>query len=381
MGSVFTLTVHASELSSSAYNTITKAQQLVDSEQIDSAIDHLEKFDGQRTADKATIARILGVYYWQNDQLSEAVNQLEFAIANKEGLPISAAWLTEKMLADLYLNTNEYQKAKQHYQALLQSNSSGQSTEDVELRIAQSHYQLEEWKSALTVLNAYWKRHPHQSKQIAALTLALGSSLNLELWELSIQYTKLLRDREPKQPRWWKQLARLQVREHQYRAAMNTLSLARIQNIVLNEQELILLSQLYARNKIPEKAAITLEDVLAIGKKTKKDKLTLLKRQAAYWQQAKEWLQSAKVWGEIVKIDSSQLKYEISMLNLAGEYRSIIQKLENQSNLSPLLNLSLVRALYKEKRYDQAVNIARQVHQKTNSEESKQWVDYLSQQL
>ncbi|MCV5374182.1 hypothetical protein OFD18_38985, partial [Escherichia coli] len=72
-------------------------------EKLKEAISTLESLDLSRGYDQAFVARMLGIFYWQNEQVKPAIKQLDFAVSSGL-LQDEQAWQTRKMLADILLN-------------------------------------------------------------------------------------------------------------------------------------------------------------------------------------------------------------------------------------------------------------------------------------
>ncbi|MBE3830805.1 hypothetical protein HJ015_23885, partial [Vibrio parahaemolyticus] len=81
---------------------VQRAHSLAQEEKFKEAISTLESLDLSRGYDQAFVARMLGIFYWQNEQVKPAIKQLDFAVSSGL-LQDEQAWQTRKMLADILL--------------------------------------------------------------------------------------------------------------------------------------------------------------------------------------------------------------------------------------------------------------------------------------
>ena len=179
IGAVLSLsafTTVANELSQYTATRVQRAHNLAQEEKLQEAISTLEGLDLSREYDQAFVARMLGIFYWQNEQVKPAIKQLEIAV-NSGLLNDEQAWQTRKMLADMLLNEQQFSKALPHYYDLSKSVPKTQKAHDIWLRIAQSHYQLSQWNKVLSAMARYEKLG--QPDEMAPLSIKLSAELEL----------------------------------------------------------------------------------------------------------------------------------------------------------------------------------------------------------
>ena len=92
-------TSFAQELSQYTATRVQKAHELAQEEQVKQAITMLREIDTSREYDQAFVARMLGVFYWQDGKPKQAIKQLEKAVTSGL-LQDEQGWITERMLAD-----------------------------------------------------------------------------------------------------------------------------------------------------------------------------------------------------------------------------------------------------------------------------------------
>ncbi len=366
-----TFTAIANELSHYTAVRVQKAHSLALEEKLQQAISTLESLDLSRGYDQAYVARMLGIFYWQNQQVKAAIKQLEYAV-NSGLLQDEQAWQTRKMLADMQLNEQQFTKALTHYYALSQAVPQSQAEHEIWLRIAQSHYQLSEWNKVLSAMARY--EQSGQPDELAPLSIKLSAELELKKWQPAIGTIKRLIAIEPDRVEWWRQLVALQLRIEDHKRALDSLALARLQGVKLTQDDLKLLAQLYANRGVPERAAIVLNELNDIDSDSK-----LKAQQATYWQMAKEWDKAIDSWSVAAKLDS-QYNWNLSQLLVQqGHYERALAVLDKVSGRQADVALIKARAYYKLKRFDDALANAKRSDEIKPSDQAKSWVTYLSQ--
>lgn len=374
IGAVLSLsafTTVANELSQYTATRVQRAHNLAQEEKLQEAISTLEGLDLSREYDQAFVARMLGIFYWQNEQVKPAIKQLEIAV-NSGLLNDEQAWQTRKMLADMLLNEQQFSKALPHYYDLSKSVPKTQKAHDIWLRIAQSHYQLSQWNKVLSAMARYEKLG--QPDEMAPLSIKLSAELELKKWKPAIVTIKRLIAIEPERVEWWRQLVALYLRVDDDKRALDSLALAKLQGVALNQGDLRLLAQLYGKRGIPERAAQILGDLNDINSDSK-----LKAQQATYWQMAKEWDKSIASWRVAAKLDRQYYWNLSQLLVQEGQYKDALVVLDKVSGRKADVALVKTRAYYKLKRLEDALANAKRANEIEPSTQAESWVKYLSQ--
>ncbi|MDD9174277.1 hypothetical protein PVK63_05275 [Aliivibrio sp. S2TY2] len=381
--SIFSVVLMFSELAQAQqltqYNAakVQRAIQLQQQDKIVQAIDVLADLSPSQPYDKAYVQRMLGVFHWQNGNSKAAVKSLSIAV-NSQQLVDEQAWITQRMLADLLLTEQRFAEALPHYYQLTKTVPEKQKVGDLWFRIAQTHYQLSEWKKVLSAL----KQHQHTGKykernnDRQLLVLKLGAQLQLKHWKSAIPTLNALIVLEPNQAGWWQQLSSIQLRLNQPKHALDTLILAERQGIELSQLELKILAQLYAQRGIPEKAA----QVMAQLAEYETDKEVIV-TQATYWQAAKEWDKAITAWQKAAKFDD-QYYWQVAQLQIQeGYYQQGLKSLDKVKDYNKTDDVALAktRAYYKLNQLELALVNAKRANDFTPSNEAKGWIQYLSQ--
>ncbi len=364
-------TAIANELSQYTAARVQRAHNMAQEDKLKEAISLLEGLDLSRGYDQAYVARMLGIFYWQNQQVKLAIKQLEYAV-NSGLLQDEQAWQTRKMLADMLINEQQFTKALTHYYALSQTIPKNEKGDEVWLRIAQSHYQLREWNKVLSAMGRY--EQFGQPDELGPLSIKLSAELELKKWQPAITTIKRLIVIEPVRVEWWRQLVALYLRIDDNKRALDSLALAKLQGVKLSQDDMKLLAQLYASRGIPERAAMTLNELDDINADSK-----IKAQQATYWQMAKEWEKSIDSWRVAAKLDPQYYWNLSQLLVQEGHYQQALLMLDNVSGRQADVTLIKARAYYKLKRFDDALANAKRSYEIKPSEQAKSWVTFLSQ--
>lgn len=368
---LFSVMGTAQELSQYSAIRVQKAHQLAQNDQVKEAITELEQIDTSRAYDQAFIARMLGVFLWQDGQVDAAIGQLTKAVASGL-LQDEQAWTTQRMLADLHLSQQNYQLALKHYYPLVKSAAEKTPIEDLWLRIAQSHYQLEQWNKVIPAANHYLKASA--SDRIQPLSLILGAQLQLKQWSQAIPTLKQLIALQPEKLNWWRQLTGLQMRVGQDKEALDTLSLAKLNQLALTENDRRILAQLYAKRGVPERAALEISELENAYSDVK-----LLAEQAVYWQSAKEWNKAIELWMLAAQLDKDYHWNAAQLMVQQGQYQQALPVLNKVEGHKEQVALAKTRVLFKLNRVEDALIEAKRAEQIEPSPQAKSWIRYLTQ--
>ncbi|QIA65342.1 hypothetical protein GT360_17520 [Vibrio astriarenae] len=363
-------TVVAQELSQYSATRVMRANELAQDDKLAEAISLLESIHSSRDYDKAFIDRMLGVFYWQNEQIDLAIEHITAAVSSGL-LEDEQAWHTQKMLADLLLGQQSYSSALKYYYPLIDNAPNEKLLQDIRLRVAQSHYQSKEWDNTLKALV---ELHKIKQPKVSTLSLKLGAELQLERWKAAIPTLKQIINLEPSEAKWWRQLVGMQLRIQDDKGALATLTLAKKQRIELSQTELRLLSQLYAKQGVPEQAARQVAQL-----DNAKTDLKLLREQATYWQQAKEWNKATYIWLEAAKQEPDYHWNAAQIMLQQQRYKQALSVLEKVPNREEQVALAKTRAFYKLNRLEEAIVQAKRANDIKPSNQAKSWIKYLNQ--
>ena len=361
----------SAELSRYTAGRLQQANQLAQDEKFKQAITVLRETNTSFDYDKAFVARVMAVFYWQDGQTKHAIEQMEYAVASGL-LKDEQAWVSERMLADLYLTERQFKQALNHYYQLVEMVPKAHQKNDIWLRIAQSHYQLEQWRDVVVSAKRYLNEDVQDRLQ--PLSLMLGAQLALNLPHDAIITLGQLIEIEPKKMQWWRQLSTLQMQVGQEKKALGTLSLAKLNGLALSQNDRRILAQLYAKQGIPERAAIEISQL-----EDAQTDIQLLVEQATYWQLAKQWDTAISVWKKTVK-KAPKYNWNLAQLLIQqGFYKESISVLDKVEGRQAAVALAKTRVFYKLDQLDKALSQAKQAERLEPSSQAKGWIKFLSQ--
>ncbi|RJX65764.1 hypothetical protein DZ860_21235 [Vibrio sinensis] len=361
----------AQELSQYTAVRVQKAHQLAQDDKLQQAIEQLSSINVSKAYDQAFVSRMLGVFLWQDGKTKQAIQHLEKAVTSGQ-LQDEQAWTTRKMLADIYLSDQQFQHSLPHYYQLTKQVPKTQKPDELWLRIAQAHYQIEQWGKVIPAIDTYDRYH--RKDEIQPLSLKLGAQLQLKQWKAAIPTLERLIALEPQKANWWRQLVSLKLRVGQNKQALDTLALAKLQGVPLSEQDQRLLAQLYAQRGIPERAALELS-----GLENAQKDVELLVAQASYWQMAREWNKAIDYWQLAANYNDKYQWNVAQLLVQEGQYQEALTVLNRVKGRKSEVALAKTRAYYKLNQLEQALIQAKIAENAQPSNQAKGWIKYLSQ--
>lgn len=386
----------ALQLSQYSATQVQKANELALLDKLPQAIEVLERIDSSRPYDKAYINRMKGIIYWQSGELNKALSAVKTAV-EIHAFDDEQQWISQKMLADLYFNQQDFAHAIKEYQALTINVPALQKQDGVWLALAEAHYQLAHWDKVVIAIKQY---QAHQGQmQVRHYSLLASALIQQKKWQQALPVMKKIIELEPTEYQGWRRLAALEMRLKQEKKALHTLALAKLNGIKLTASDLRLLAHLYAKNGMPELGAKTLAEISPSemasaklsegkdkGKRHNKDEKQaeriLLVQQARYWQLAKEWNKAIKAWRQAATFDP-QYHWSVAQIYLQNKsYDKALAEIAKVPNLSQEMRLASVRANYQLGDYHSALKLAKSLKDKMDTkaqnQQIEQWIDYLS---
>lgn len=354
---------------------------------LNKAIATLNETKTKSNYDKAFVARMLGIYYWQQQSSAKSIASLNKALDYKV-LDSEATWQTRRMLADILYSEQKSDQAIKHYQALLSSGykpSAAQRADfykdlnQIHFRLAAAFYQKEDWAQSVKYLSKF---KPEDNKQkIQSLQMKLYAQTNLKQWSGVDKTVNELIRLEPNNKNWWQQQIYAQVQAEQYKKAVSTYSLAKQQGIEFSASDYQMLAQLYAQNGIYEKAARVYSELFK--QYPKEQTLANLQTQANYWQMGKDWDKAIGAWQTLAQ-QSGKFYWPLTqLLTQQGEYEKALAVVDKAKPYASADDYALakVNILYKLERYDDALANAKRFHERAPSDSVQTWIGFLESKI
>ncbi|USD59972.1 hypothetical protein J4N45_15855 [Vibrio sp. SCSIO 43140] len=356
---------------------VSKAYELEQEEKLGEAITLLEGLQPNASFDRAYVARMLGIYYWQAEQPSKAITQLQIAVDTK-AFKDEQGWQTERMLAELLLSEDMPEKALVHFDNLTKTAEnyeklSKEQITGVWLNKARAHYLLQQWRALLASI-----KHYHQldsTPKLQPLSLQLTAEMQLNHLKSAILTTQKLLALQPDNLMWWQQLSSLYMQTKQYKLALATLVSAERAGIEVPDNLQLSKAQLYSQQGIPEKAAQAYANL-----QLKETDIDTIIKQARHWQMAREWSNAQTAWLAAARLNAKYYE-EVSRLELQqGDFKQALSSLAKVQGMPEQERLLLeARAYVGLKDYAKATKVAEQAHRVKPTTQSADWLQYLQQ--
>lgn len=376
MLSVFTSAAFAKELSTYSIRKVVYANELQEQGKLNDAIKQLKDYQPRQAYDKAYIQRMLGNLYWQVEQPEQTIKQLTLAVDANILEPL-AQRDTLSMLADILLSQGHYKLAEARYISLSTLyKDNDKKLEEVWLRISQAQYQQQKWSDVESSVGKqqHYQRLSKLTPKTLPLQMLLSAQMAQKKWHAAINTTGKLREMQPQNGIWWRQLTSLYLQIQQHRQALITLQQQERAGFVLNDQQLALMTQLYAQSGVPYKAAQTVQRLTDASTSAER-----LAEQAIYWQQAKEWQLALQSWQKAAHYDEKYYR-QFALLSIQQrELQEALAAINKISRKDAQLLLIKTQILSEMGQTDYALNTVTQAHQLSPSATSSAWIKFLTQ--
>ncbi len=280
---------------------VTRAFELYNEEKVDEALKVLLEIRGGNDFDNAFLARFIGNLYAQRDA-KQAIRYLEQA-TKPDVLSFTDQASSLKLVADLQQMEGMHKDAIRNYEAWIRF--TGENDPDVYLRIANSYYQLQDYKNVLVPIdNAIrYSRTPNKNHYM----LKMGALYESRNYPKTVEVVETMVQLFPEERQFWVYLGNFYTLVEDYQKSLSAFQIAYNNGYLESEAELKMLGQMYANNNIPYKAAAIYEKYLKSGK-IKKDR-TMLTAIASNFQAAREFAKAAQYYGELAALTNEADAY------------------------------------------------------------------------
>ncbi|MFN3709034.1 MAG: hypothetical protein ACK4GU_07455 [Alishewanella aestuarii] len=280
---------------------VTRAFELYNEEKVDEALKVLLEIRGGNDFDNAFLARFIGNLYAQRDA-KQAIRYLEQA-TKPDVLSFADQSSSLKLVADLQQMEGLHKDAIRNYEAWIRF--TGENDPDVYLRIANSYYQLQDYKNVLVPIdNAIrYSRTPNKNHYM----LKMGALYESRNYPKTVEVVETMVQLFPEERQFWVYLGNFYTLVEDYQKSLSAFQIAYNNGYLESEAELKMLGQMYANNNIPYKAAAIYEKYLKSGK-IKKDR-TMLTAIASNFQAAREFAKAAQYYGELAALTNEADAY------------------------------------------------------------------------
>jgi Flp pilus assembly protein TadD len=307
---------------------VGKAFELYSADDIPGALVLLLDIEASKEYDKAYVDRFIAVMYATlGNEEAKAIQYLKAAVG-PDILNEVDHGASIKLLADLQMQTKDYEGALVNYKAWM--DFTGESDGDTWTKIANAYYQLKQLDKMIVpadnAIAAYGDKH-NKNPYILKIT----SYYESKKYKDAVKTLETVIQVFPEDKTWWTQLGMFYLLVEDYKKGLATLDLAYKQGYLQKESEIKTLASLYSQNQVPYKAALLLEKHIDSGLVKRDDKNLFSLANA--WHAAQHIDKAAAYFGELAK-----------MTNLAKHYSKQGMLLKQDEQFKPAI-VALNKAL------------------------------------
>jgi len=375
---LLTQQLHASSefsLTARVGQQVTSAFELYELGQLKEALVAVEKIRPRSGFDKAYVSRFQGNLYWELEVEEKALQALQVAV-DENALSEAEQLQTERMLADLYLNAKQTEKAIALYKSLIIK----QASEDLYKHLALAHYQQMAWNKLVDATRNAIELSPEFNQSIHILQLS--GLYELKDYKNASQTLLKLTQHDAANKRWWMQLASTYRLLSQDKKALATYEQAYQLGFMSSATEIKQLAHFRASLGAPYQAATLLES--AIDDQQLPSSAKNYQQLALFWQVAREHDKAQHYWGKSALLSGDTQHYltQVHILHMLGRYDQMLDVLAvvkpTDEELQGKVALTQIQALFALKKYQQARMIADQlVAHSSSKDRAEQWVKLL----
>jgi tetratricopeptide (TPR) repeat protein len=360
---------------------VQKAFDLYSADDIPGALVLLLDIDNAKDYDRAYVDRFIAVMYaTQGNQEAQAIEYLKKALEPdilNEGDQGEAI----KLLADLQMQTKDYQSALKHYHAWM--DFTGKEDAATYVKVAQAHYELKQLDKMISPADKAIRLYGNQPNQNPYI-LKITSYYERKKYKDAVKVLETVIQVFPENKVWWTQLGNFYMLVEDYPKALATLDMAYKQGFLDKESEIKTLANLYASNEVPYKSATLLEKHIASGLIKRDDKSIYTLANA--WHASQHIDKAAKYYGELAKMTNEAKHYRKQgmLLKQDEQFEQAIPALNKALELDPAnpgsIHMSLAEAYFYLGKYKLAYNaINKAMDDPKTRRGAKGWVSFIKE--
>lgn len=303
---------------------VQKAFEAYNEDLMDEALNILYEIDPSDDFDKAYVNRFIGnLLAAQEGQANKSMGYLVSAVEPKVLNDLEHAQ-TLKLLGDLSMSVEKYADAIKWYKSWMEFTCK----EDAETytRVANAYFQLKQFDQVIEPADkaiALYEK-PNKNPYVLKLSAFHERKMSVQATEVAEELVRVF----PEEKKWWTQLGLFYMLTEDYKKALSTFEMSYQQGFLDKENQIKTLSQLYASNDMPFKAAEVLKANIESGLVERSaDNLASL---ANAYHQALEYKSAAKFYKEAADMTSDPEYYRKQgvLLLVAEDYKGAITALE-----------------------------------------------------
>lgn len=302
---------------------VQKAFEAYSQDLVDEALNILYEINPKDDFDKAYVNRFIGnLLAGQDGQGTKALGYLTSSVDNKVLNDLEHSQ-TLKLVGDLSMQEKKYNDAIKFYEKWMDFTC--KEDPDVYTRMASAFYSAKQLDKMVEPANKAIALYPEPKKN--PYVLKLQSYFERKMYKETIEVAEELVTVFPGQGEWWVRLGFFYMLVEDYGKALGTFEIAYDQGFLKKESEIKTLTQLYATNGIPFKAASIYQKYLDEGLFEKDDKN--YSSLANMYHQSKDYKTAAKYYAKAAELtsDPEYFRKQGVLLLVAEDYKGAIKAL------------------------------------------------------
>ncbi|WP_299072562.1 hypothetical protein [uncultured Paraglaciecola sp.] len=359
---------------------VGKALEAYNNDLIDEALELLYDIETSNKFDRAFTDRFIGnLLATQKGKAKKAIDYLQKAVAPNK-LNDAEQVGTIKLIADLSLQEEQYDSAIKYYQQWMKVTC--KEDFDVYFRMTNAYYQTQKYPEMIAPINKAIALAKKPNK--TAYALKMTSYYNRKMYKETIAVQEETVRIFPDDKGQWTQLGFFYMLVEDHKKALSTFEMAYNQGYLTKAAEIKALSQLYAMNDIPLKAAEVLEKHIKSG--LVKNEERMLTNVASSYQQAKEFKEAAEYYGKSAAISSDPDLYQKQgmVLYALEKYSPAIvalqKALDGGSNKKGALHIAIMQANFDKGDFKSAYkHVLEAKKDRSTARNARSWEPYIKE--
>ncbi|GAA0364968.1 tetratricopeptide repeat protein [Bowmanella denitrificans] len=361
---------------------IQKAFEAYNNDQIKEALDILYEIDTSDAFDRAFTDKFIGqLLAVQEGQAKKSLQYLRNSVKDKQLTDADHASIL-RVVADVSLQDQQFQNAIDYYKKWMEFTC--KEDPEVYLRMANAYYELKQWDNVIGPADKAIALYDKPNKN--PYVMKLSAYFERKMWPQTIAVAEDLVRVFPDDPQWWSQLGMFYAQVEDYKKALAMLEVAYNNGFLKKESEIRVLSQLYASNDIPYKAASIMEKHMKEGllKRDEKNLASL----ANAWHSAKEIKKAANYYGQAAALsnDPDYLRRQGTLLLSAEQYKDAVATLEKaleankDAKEAGRLHMAIMEANFYQGNFKEAYkHVKLAMNDSATARSAKSWEPYIKE--
>lgn len=359
---------------------VQKAYEAYNNDLVDEALEILYDIDTSQAFDRAFTDRFIGnLLATKSESGKKSLEYLMKSVQAKK-LNDSEQASTLRLIADLSMQERQYADAIKWYKQWMDFTCKEDA--DVYLRVGQAYYENKQYPEMIAPLDKSIALDDKPNKN--AYALKLQSYYTRKMYKDTVKVAETMVDIFPDNKANWTQLGFFYMLVEDYKKGLSTFEMALNQGYLTKAAEIKALTQLYATNDIPYKAATLYEKYLKSGL-IKKDQKSLANL-ANTWHQAKYHKKAADYYGQAAALSSDPEHYrKQGILLLASEnykdaLKALQKALDEGADSKGRIHMAMMEANFYTGKFKTAhVHVKEAKKDKSTARSARSWEPYIKE--